>query len=138
MQRGFSLILIHIYVSLSPKIKNNNCEMEFRFQASMILIISVVLIRNFTLVIFLLKALKEGKKKTLLLKTSILLFKYIGWPALNKLPHRYEAFAIAFVFIEMYGNIHKWEKNEMETVFTNIKVNTISTNRKHNVVLKLA
>lgn len=63
MQRGFSLILIHIYVSLSPKIKNNNCEMEFRFQASMILIISVVLIRNFTLVIFLLKALKEGKKK---------------------------------------------------------------------------
>lgn len=62
MQRGFSLILIHIYVSLSPKIKNNNCEMEFRFQASMILIISVVLIRNFTLVIFLLKALKEGKK----------------------------------------------------------------------------
>lgn len=64
MQRGFSLILIHIYVSLSPKIKNNNCEMEFRFQASMILIISVVLIRNFTLVIFLLKALKEGKKKS--------------------------------------------------------------------------
>lgn len=63
MQRGFSLILIHIYVSLSPKIKNNNCEMEFRFQASMILIISVVLIRNFTLVIFLLKALTEGKKK---------------------------------------------------------------------------
>lgn len=78
MQRGFSLILIHIYVSLSPKIKNNNCEMEFRFQASMILIISVVLIRNFTLVIFLLKALKEGRKKNLLLKTSILLFKYIG------------------------------------------------------------
>lgn len=76
MQRGFSLILIHIYVSLIPKKKTNNSEMEFRFQTNMILIISIVLIRNFTLVIFLLKALKEGKN--LLLKTSIILFKYIG------------------------------------------------------------
>lgn len=43
MQRGFSLILIHIYVSLIPKKKTNNSEMEFRFQTNMILIISIVL-----------------------------------------------------------------------------------------------